>query len=543
MLGGVATGQEKLTTDLAAIPEGAIAVAHVRVADIYASEVMADVRKLIDKAGPEALGVIDSDFYPAPSTLRRVTTIVLPISEKDRNSFPGMVTLLSFSKPVDMARIQKTYMQQATTTKVADTIVFTDKVAGMSACLLDESTLAFGDEEGVPRYLGLKKTSNSAMKAYATSASSVPVSMMIDLKATGFMTEAEQNMPLEFRALAKMETLAVTMTADKTNTIAMKMTFPSDEAAMAGERSLRAALDMGREQLKQMRSPAEELLLGRQNRKPRPLEELPMALGGLAMLGGVNTLDDYLRTMPLERNGGAISTKIDLPSWSNQYFGTMMLAAGVALPAVQKVRTAAATMQSQNNMKQLALAMYNYESAYGNFPPAAICDKNGKPLLSWRVAILPFIEQDNLYRKFKLDEPWDSEHNKPLSEVAIKTFQDPRYDYLGKMNHTHYKIFVGKNTFTTLTKGARITDITDGASNTIMIACGGDSVPWAAPDDFAFDPNGKLPDLTCPGNKLLVAMCDGSVRTLQMDAIKDFEKLMKLLIQKNDGQVIPWDFE
>src|SRR6185369_10152185 len=57
--------------------------------------------------------------------------------------------------------------------------------------------------------------------------------------------------------------------------------------------------------------------------------------------------------------------------------------------------------------------------------PADILDKNGKPLLSWRVEILPYIEQDNLYKLFKLDEPWDSENNKAASQLMIKVFMSP----------------------------------------------------------------------------------------------------------------------
>src|SRR5882672_4340583 len=69
---------------------------------------------------------------------------------------------------------------------------------------------------------------------------------------------------------------------------------------------------------------------------------------------------------------------------------------------------------ASNDLKQLALAMHNYHSAYGQLPPAAVRDKNGKLLLSWRVLILPYIEQDNLFKEFKLEEPWDSDHNKKL---------------------------------------------------------------------------------------------------------------------------------
>src|SRR5262245_11036025 len=99
------------------------------------------------------------------------------------------------------------------------------------------------------------------------------------------------------------------------------------------------------------------------------------------------------------------------------------LLAGVALAAPaghQPESTIVQRRASANNLKQIGLALHNYHDTYGKLPPAAICDKAGKPLLSWRVAILPFIEQNALYKQFKLDEPWDSEHNKKLAEVLVK---------------------------------------------------------------------------------------------------------------------------
>src|SRR6516165_4525732 len=99
--------------------------------------------------------------------------------------------------------------------------------------------------------------------------------------------------------------------------------------------------------------------------------------------------------------------------------GTLLVACA-ALPlswlvrAVGRAREEARAAQCVCNLACLEVALRNYESTYGFLPPAAIADADGSPLLSWRVAILPFIEQDGLYKQIKLDEPWDSEHNKKL---------------------------------------------------------------------------------------------------------------------------------
>ena len=113
------------------------------------------------------------------------------------------------------------------------------------------------------------------------------------------------------------------------------------------------------------------------------------------------------------------------------------------LPAVQSAREAARRAQCVNNLKQIGLAMHNYQSANNAFPRPAITDKQGKALLSWRIAILPYIEQQELYNKFKLDEPWDSPHNKALLKEMPSTYVCPSRA-AGEPFTTTYQVFTGK---------------------------------------------------------------------------------------------------
>ena len=89
---------------------------------------------------------------------------------------------------------------------------------------------------------------------------------------------------------------------------------------------------------------------------------------------------------------------------------------GMLLPAAQSARAAARRTASMNNQRQMAIAMHIVADATGGFPAQANYDQNGKPLLSWRVHILPYIDQQELYEQFRLDEPWNSSHNKKLIE-------------------------------------------------------------------------------------------------------------------------------
>ena len=97
----------------------------------------------------------------------------------------------------------------------------------------------------------------------------------------------------------------------------------------------------------------------------------------------------------------------------------------ILLPAIQASREAARRMQCMNHMKQLGLSIHNYHDVTNSFPPLYTVDANGKPLHSWRVMILPFIEQAALYDAIRHDEPWDSEYNKQFHDRMPAVFQCP----------------------------------------------------------------------------------------------------------------------
>src|SRR5204863_9210261 len=128
------------------------------------------------------------------------------------------------------------------------------------------------------------------------------------------------------------------------------------------------------------------------------------------------------------------------------------------LPGIQQAREAANRAKDANNLKQIALAFHIYHDRHGHFPPAAIRSKDGKPLLGWRVAILPYLEQDALYKQFNLDEAWDSEANKKLIEKLPKVYAPVRGE--AQAGGTFYQVFTGEKTlYPPKAKGPRITAI------------------------------------------------------------------------------------
>jgi RNA polymerase sigma factor (sigma-70 family) len=201
----------------------------------------------------------------------------------------------------------------------------------------------------------------------------------------------------------------------------------------------------------------------------------------------------------------------------------------------QTTRADAYRKQSQNNLKQIGLAMHNYHDVYQEFPSAAICSRDGKPLLSWRVAILPFVEQRNLYEKFNLDEPWDSEHNKRLLPLMPKIYALPGVAAEGG-NTTHYRVFVGPDAGFLIKKGRRMADITDGLSNTWMVVEARESVPWTKPDELHSDRNKPLPRLGNFFNGGFNAVfMDGSVRFSRKPPP---EQTIRALITPAGGEII-----
>jgi hypothetical protein len=215
---------------------------------------------------------------------------------------------------------------------------------------------------------------------------------------------------------------------------------------------------------------------------------------------------------------------------------------GAYLGAKEKAQEGAVRSRSANNLKQIALAMHNYASASNNMPPAAVCDKTGKPLLSWRVLILPYIEQDNLYKEFKLDESWDSANNKKLLAKMPNVYAMPGLAKPGDTD-TYYRVFYGKGAgFDLIASVPFPAGYTDGTSNTLMCVTAAKAVPWTKPDDLEFDPEKDMTALLGPivHGHVQIAMFDGSVRTLTKIPKKE---TLNALITRSGGEVIPEDFE
>jgi hypothetical protein len=205
-------------------------------------------------------------------------------------------------------------------------------------------------------------------------------------------------------------------------------------------------------------------------------------------------------------------------------------------PAFVAANDANTRVAASNNLKMIGLAMHNYHDANGKFPPHGTYAK-GKPLLSWRVHVLPYIDQDDLYKQFKLDEPWDSEHNKKLI-AQMPAVYAPRNKKLAEQGKTTYLVPLGKDLAFEGQKGVGIAGFSDGTSNTFLAleAAEDAAVIWTKPADLEFDPKKPLQGLVDPGQQgFLAAFADGSVRFIAKTINVE---TLQALFTRNGGEVV-----
>jgi Protein of unknown function (DUF1559) len=176
---------------------------------------------------------------------------------------------------------------------------------------------------------------------------------------------------------------------------------------------------------------------------------------------------------------------------------------------------ATAQTASSSNLRQIGEAIVRYQAANNHLPPAVTYSKDGKPLLSWRVALLPYLEQNNIYVQFHLDEPWDSPHNKSLLEHVLKVYHSPYSQDQTELTRTHYRVVVGRNTlfgddspatglpfrllFTDVGPNRinpaggvfgpdrKLPDRGQGLPATILVVEAKDAVPWTKPEELEFE--------------------------------------------------------
>jgi len=265
-----------------------------------------------------------------------------------------------------------------------------------------------------------------------------------------------------------------------------------------------------------------------------------------------DTAEGLLKTVKIEQSETLVvaQTSTEIPD-------AKAPAAVGLLGAIGQARSSAQKAQSANNMRQIAIAMHSWHDLYKTLPPPVIYGKDGKGKVphSWRVALLPFLDQTELYNAYQFDEPWDSEANKKVLAKMPAVFRHPT-DKQDSTSSAYYVLTPARLLDTKVLPGGGIespvgglptafsrkigtgfAEIIDGTSNTLMTVEAKREIPWTKPEDILFDPEKDPPALGgFFKDGFTVGMCDGATRFLS----PKFEpKTLKLLITPQDGQPLP----
>ena len=514
----------KLPIGLHYVPTDAAVFAHVEFAGLWKSPLGDTFRKLklppLEKALKELMALsgltlgdlTTATFYIAdlkqPQDLERFGLIVTTTKAYDRESLLKALADSpdakngKFENKANVVRISSEDARRTLFVDLSD-----DKRIGIGINLKDEPKADANRIDG-PHSATFKQAGGAAMVGGVNFAN-LPDELRRD----------EENFPAQMRAflpIAKSETISlVGRLTGKELTLSVAVRSPNKQLAGEVEKSLdilrglaKIGLDEVEKELKQAEKAGDDM------KAIRPL----LKIAGDVLKAGKLDVDDRTTTATL-------TVPADVP-----------YAAFVEMVAGGKMTSNA---QDQNNLKQLSLFIHNYHEGNNAMCPSYLVDKKGKPTLSWRVMALPYVEQDQLFKKFKLDEAWDSDHN-------MKVFKDhpmpPVFLNSGDKAEdkaTRYRVFTGNGAGWDATGRLKFADFTDGTSNTVAIATAATAVPWTKPDELEFDPEkevGKL--LHFRGDRCNIAMFDGSVRAVKK-AVS--EKTLKAAVTRGGGEVFDFD--
>ncbi len=497
--------------DLSFVPAEALGFTHINMRRFWTSSLGKDLRQRIERAYPDALAEIRKRLGVDPGDLESITAIMF-VEQRTPRGPAGEPLLLALTtrQPYRLKSITEA-LGLGNEQHAGDRTYYTSNNVGPGLAPVSNRTFIIGAAGLVEEYLKMERSGPDSPLASGLKAAGGAHLLVAGFHVPAYLTRELKHRPLPPTVQFLQPVLNVksgTLVADlDRGKLSLKATarFPGAEAAREAQDATRVGLNMLAQALQEL---------------PAPVRRT----SGFAEL--FKEAQQSIRKAQISHEQNVVHLSMET---------TALPLVASAIPAITQMRQASARVHSQNNLKQMALAMHNYLSTFNHFPPAAITDKNGKPLLSWRVAILPFVEQDALYRQFHLDEPWDSAHNKKLLAQMPPIYVAPTGKTKGP-HETFYQVFTGPGTIFDGIKGAGIAQITDGTSNTILIVEAGNAVPWTKPEDLPFDPDKPLPRLGgLFEDGFNAAFADGSVRFIKKTINPT---LLKALITANGGEVI-----
>ena len=488
-------------------------------------------------AQPEIKSALTSAAAEAPPALKLLTsghlqqiTLIGPGGLELNELNDQVIVVLQFDQPTSLEDLAKTGALHEIKPLNPGAANDNDDLSGSS---LNENTVAIGGAESLQKYLTNRRKGKPAIAAGAawekvqkgTIVAALDMELVRDTLAAH---KPEADAAAQIGALAPLwqdseYLVAGIILEGKSVHLRAVATCDNGELASDVAETTQAAVTLARNSL-------------------RSLREREKYVPALALLA-IQTAEGLLKTMKIERTETLVvaQTSTTVPD-------VKTIAASGLVESVSAARAAAQRQVSMNNMRQIMLALHNWADVHGgHFPPPVIYGKDGKGKVphSWRVELLPYLEQAALYESYKFDESWDSEANKAILAKMPTVFRHPLDDE--KSTHSTYfaltpAVLAAEGDGPVLTAfgkrdGVRFVDIIDGTSNTLAVVEAKRDILWTKPDDIVFDPAKDPP--TLGGwfkDGFHAALCDGSVRFIsdKIDAAT-----LKLLISPQGGEPVP----
>jgi hypothetical protein len=495
--------------------------AQFRAKDFRDSTLFAEIKQAVAKAGGTAewdkLETESAENIGVKWTDIESGTIVIP--DMPAKGEPKMVGIVTASKAFNKAAILK--KEEVTT---PDSNGFYKIKPSLWLHFPDDKTLVVVSPELAPKYLDgyAKNRSGWPMTSELTSAAS---------KHAVFAVANLQKVPSEMRegiggpqysALVAAQKLVVTANLrGKELSVGLRGTYASADAANKAKDQAQQAINMA------------AVVVDTFSNDPKAAE-MP------ALKPAITEAQRAVKATKIEVSGpdltfaASYKADFDIPPMVTE--------------VMKKIKGTGERISATNNLRQIGLALHNYESTYQRIPVhgvgangAPLARPTDKPLLSWRVAILPYIEQDSLYKEFRHNEPWDSEHNKKLIPKMPKIFAP--VDKPGRPGYTHLQMVIGPNAMQ-VPGGPLVPSIPDGTSNTIAVVEAADAVEWTKPADVV------LPAKLAPGElkRKFGGVTPGGFNAVMWDGLPLFvkdsvtERDLALALNPRDGMVLAPDW-
>jgi hypothetical protein len=496
----------ELPKDLDAVPRNAVGFVHLRAAALWNSEVNAEIRRCVRFAGGDAIGSFDEHFAPAPTTFDRMTLVFLtpqslmkPFPEVDPEAVSALV-ILRTSKPFDREAVRKHLSEREKRAGKHSYYFKEDMWSGLT--FLDDQTFVIGSEDALLRYLEMKATDDAkGPLAAGLAAAAGNAHITAGINPSALDKDLTAAIPPPLAPLTKARSIATTISFGKRLQVDCKADFANADELTAGEKAAQAGIDMARAALKQL---VNETLAGLKKwgtDVPKSISER-YAQGLLAVtgIGILSELDTLLAKAQFQRDGTQLRLPLDVEVSSNAQF-TIPLVAVAALNTSPSVtfssvgRAIGEEDPNETQLKKLREAFVKFRDEKGHYPTAAIHDGNGQPTLSWRVALLPYLDEEALYKEFRLDEPWDSLHNKRLLKKLPAVYKASLESWRQPAKwKTSLLVFTGPGTIFEGGKGIKKEEVDD---ETILLTLlpNSKAVYWTKPADVPVVLDKPLPRL------------------------------------------------